>query len=141
MNDQPRGIRNNNPGNIRKTTDDWRGLLPAAQQTDQAFFRFESPAWGIRALASIMHTYQVKHGLKTVRAIISRWAPPEENDTEAYIATVAKAMGMDPEKPVDLMQGDTMRGLVLAIIKHENGQQPYAMSVINLGLRLAGVAA
>lgn len=141
MSDQPRGIRNNNPGNIRKSRDDWRGLLPSAQQTDPAFFRFESPAWGIRALTVIMRTYQVKHGLKTLRAIVNRWAPPHENDTEAYVADVAKAVGVGPDEPVDLLHGDTMRGLVLAIIKHENGEQPYAMSVINLGLRLAGIAA
>jgi len=135
----PRGIRNNNPGNIRKSHEPWRGLLPADEQTDSAFFRFSAPEWGIRALAVILRTYQAKHGLKTVRAMIQRWAPPTENDTDAYVAAVAKAVGVAPDEPIDLRDAATTRGMVLAIIRHENGQQPYDMAVINRGLALAGI--
>lgn len=136
---EPRGVRNRNPGNIRKSSEPWRGLLPEAEQTDPAFFRFQSAEWGIRALAIILRTYQVKHGLKTIAAIIHRWAPPVENDTGAYAAAVAKAVGYDPDEPIRLDDVDTMRGVVLAIIRHENGQQPYSMDVINHGLLLAGI--
>jgi hypothetical protein len=137
----PRGIFNCNPGNIRKSSEPWRGLLPDAVQTDPAFFRFSAPEWGIRAIAVILRTYQTKHGLKSVRALIHRWAPTVENDTEAYVAAVAKAVGVGPDEPIDLRDADDMRGMVLAIIRHENGQQPYDMAVINRGLERAGIVA
>lgn len=137
----PRGIRNNNPGNIRKSAEPWRGLAPAAEQTDAAFFRFIDASWGIRAIAAILRTYQTKHGLKTVKALIHRWAPAVENDTDAYVAAVAKAVGVAPDEPIDLRDADDMRGMVLAIIRHENGQQPYSMDVINRGLQRAGISA
>ena len=80
----PRGVFNFNPGNIRKSNEMWRGLSPASAQTDPAFFRFAAPEWGIRAIAAILRTYQIKHNLKTVSQLIHRWAPPVENDTGAY---------------------------------------------------------
>lgn len=135
----PRGIRNNNPGNIRKSSEPWRGLAPMDEQTDKAFFRFQSPEFGIRALAVILRTYQTQHGLKTIKGIINRWAPPVENDTGAYAAAVAKAVGVTVDEPIRLADTDNMRGVVLAIIRHENGEQPYSMDVINHGLLLAGI--
>lgn len=134
-----RGIRNNNPGNIRKSSEPWRGLAAAKDQKDPAFFTFETPEWGIRAMAVILRTYQTKYGLRTIRAIIGRWAPSAENDTDAYVDAVAHAVGVAPDEPVDLLLGDTMRGVVLAIIRHENGEQPYSMEAINHGLLLAGI--
>ena len=70
----PRGIRNRNPGNIRKSGDRWKGLAPL--QSDPAFFIFETPLWGIRAMATILRNYQRRHGLKSLVQIIGRWAPP-----------------------------------------------------------------
>lgn len=139
MTPAPRGIRNNNPGNIRKSSEPWRGLADAKYQIDPAFFTFETPEWGIRALAVILRTYQTKHGLKTIKSIIGRWAPPVENDTGAYAAAVAKAVGVEVDEPIRLDDTDMMRGVVLAIIRHENGKQPYSMDVINHGLLLAGI--
>ena len=69
-----RGLRNNNPGNIRKSATAWQGLSPT--QTDASFFQFISPEYGIRALATILGTYMKNYGLVTVSDIISRWAPP-----------------------------------------------------------------
>lgn len=137
----PRGIRNNNPGNIRKSHEPWRGLLPTDDQTDSAFFRFSSPEWGIRAIAVILRTYQSKYKLGTVRALIQRWAPETENDTSTYVDAVAKAVGASPDEPIDLRDAGDMRGMVLAIIRHENGEQPYSMDVINRGLQRAGINA
>jgi len=135
----PRGVRNCNPGNIRKSNEPWRGLLSVDEQTDPAFFKFSSAEWGIRAMAVILRTYQTKHGLKTIKAIINRWAPPVENDTGAYAAAVAKAVGVTVDEPIRLDDTDNMRGVVLAIIRHENGSQPYSMDVINHALLLAGI--
>lgn len=127
-----RGIRNNNPGNIRRGTTNWRGM--AATQTDAAFLQFQSPEYGIRAMTKILRTYQSAYGLRTVAGIISRWAPPTENDTAAYIATVARAVGKAPDAP--LTDADLVP-LVTAIIKHENGIQPYPENLIRAGVAMA----
>lgn len=133
----PRGIRNNNPGNIRRSADPWQGL--AKDQNDDAFFQFAEPKWGIRALARVLISYQDKHGLRTVRAIISRWAPPVENKTSSYIDHVAHRLGVGADDPLDIHDYRVLRGLVEAIIAHENGQQPYTDAQIDAGLVLAGV--
>lgn len=133
----PRGIRNRNPGNIRRSADPWQGL--AKDQNDDAFFQFAEPKWGIRALARVLISYQDKHGLRTVRAIISRWAPPVENKTSSYIDHVAHRLGVGADDPLDIHDYRVLRGLVEAIIAHENGQQPYTDAQIDAGLVLAGV--
>ena len=134
---QPRGIRNNNPGNIRKSKDPWQGL--AERQTDAAFFVFKSATYGIRALARLLITYQDKYKLRTVKTIIRRWAPQTENDTNAYIISVADATGFGQEQVLDMHRFDHLKPLVEAIIRHENGQQPYTDTEITKALVLAGV--
>jgi len=135
---QPRGIRNHNPGNIRRSGDPWQGL--AKDQNDEAFFQFAEPKWGIRALARVLISYQDRHGLRTVRTIISRWAPPAENKTSAYVEHVAERLGVAPDDALNIHDYRVLRGLVEAIIAHENGQQPYTDAQIDAGLVLAGVA-
>ena len=97
---ESRGIRNNNPLNIRHSADRWEGAR--AEQTDKSFVQFESMAYGYRAAWKVLESYwkhfREKRELCTVGAIIGRWAPPSENDTEAYIRTVLKLTslgGMD----------------------------------------------
>ena len=128
-----RGIRNNNPGNIRFSDDQWQGL--AAEQTDEEFFVFSAPEWGIRAMARILTNYQSRHGLGTVREIINRWAPPSENDTDAYVRSVARQTGLDADAPINV--GVQMFPLVSAIIVHENGQNPFDSQVIGDGIARA----
>lgn len=85
-----RGIRNNNPANIRRGCN-WKGLI--RQQKDREFCEFVTMAWGVRALLVTLRTYVVKHHLHTVREIITRWAPPSDgNNTEKYIEFVEKAV-------------------------------------------------
>lgn len=143
MSKTPRGVRNNNPGNIRHG-DPWQGL--AKGQTDPAFATFQSAAYGIRALARTLITYQDRYGLNTVRGIITRWAPPVENDTEAYVQGVAEQVGVKPDAQIDVQTYMTLRPLVEAIIRHENGRGPLATAntwyddrTIDKGLALAGV--
>lgn len=130
-----RGIRNNNPGNIR-WGDEWKGLVPEAQRTDKAFCQFKAPEFGIRAMIIILRNYQSKYGLKTITGIIKRWAPPNENDTQAYIRSVAQATGTDSDKPIDLTDSRKLFPLLQAIIKHENGTQPYEYDVFIRALDL-----
>ena len=88
---QPRGIRNNNPGNIRHGAK-WQGLKENSRDLDPAFCVFKNPIYGIRALAKGLLNYKKLYGLNTVRSIISRYAPPNENQTLAYIQSVAKPL-------------------------------------------------
>lgn len=141
----PRGIRNHNPGNIeRSATNKWQGRMPREQMTaeqreEKRFEVFASPAWGIRALCVLLINYFDRHGCDTVRKIITRWAPPNENDTEAYVAQVASAAGVGSDSFVNLHEYRRLRPIVEAIIRHENGQQPYTSDQLEEGLRLAGV--
>lgn len=94
-----RGVRNNNPANIRRGCN-WKGL--AARQTDREFCQFDTMTWGVRALLVTLRTYVVKHHLHTVREIITRWAPPSDgNNTEKYIEFVEKAI-RDIDTPIIL---------------------------------------
>lgn len=128
----PRGIRNNNPGNIdRKIGTTWKGAADDQTQ-DSRFVVFTAPEWGIRAMARILRTYMGR-GQNTVAKIISTWAPPTENATGAYINAVARAVGLDPNAPVSDAH---LPAIIAAIIQHENGQQPYPPEVIAQGVAL-----
>lgn len=126
----PRGIRNNNPGNIRHGDQVWQGQ--ALNQDDPAFVQFSSPEYGIRAIAKILDTYQ-REGITTISQAIERWAPPSENDTDAYI----KAVCISTNCAFDAPLADNIPGVIKAIIQHENGEQPYTDDQINAGITLA----
>lgn len=129
-----RGIRNHNPGNIRlnpNTT--WSGQVPAAQQTDASFVQFTDPVFGIRAIARILNTYAAR-GLTTLDQIIRTWAPPNENDTEAYVKSAEKNVGISRHVP---LPASLKPILIAAIIQHENGTQPYSLDTIIKGISLA----
>lgn len=134
----PRGLKNNNPGNIDRTATVWQGMSKD-QSGDSRFIVFDAPEWGIRALAKTLMTYQSKHKINTIRGIINRWAPPVENNTDAYVNAVAKAVGVRADSVIDLGNYVVIRPLVEAIIHHENGQQPYSDKEIDEGLHRAGV--
>lgn len=93
---QTRALRNNNPLNIRHSKDEWQGA--AATQTDKSFVQFQTMAYGYRAAWKTLDTYCLRFRRErqpyNVRNIIARWAPPAENDTEAYIRTVVKLSGL-----------------------------------------------
>ena len=129
----PRGIRNNNPGNIR-LGQAWQGLEQT--QTDQSFCQFVTPEYGIRAIMKIMITYH-KEGVETINDIISKWAPPNENDTVAYIKAVSQDAGIDPNIIVDVHDVPVMVDIIKGIITHENGCQPYPDDTIINGIKLA----
>jgi len=145
----PRGIRNHNPGNIERDGTRWQGMAPV--QGDARFVVFSEAKWGLRAIARILITYQDRRRagdgsrIDTVRKFISRWAPPAENDTDAYARMVARALGVGPDDAgVDVYDFDTMRGLVGAIVRYENGAPDgatvwYPEDVYVAGLRLAGI--
>jgi len=130
----PRGVRNNNPGNIR-LGDKWQGLCSV--QDDSSFCQFTTIEYGIRALAYVLRvSYFQRRDLDTVRKIIQRWAPPSENDTYAYILDVARHAKFGADEPLNLNDDNVLGALVIAIIRHENGSQPYSGLQIVSGIRL-----
>lgn len=115
----PRGIRNNNPLNIRKGQS-WLGLCPT--QTDANFCQFRSMELGIRAACKIIQTYIRKHHLTTVREIIYRWAPPTDgNDTGSYVRQVCKRAYYLPETCIDANDPKQLTRLLQAMAYVENG--------------------
>ena len=90
-----RGIRNNNPLNIRHGKSRWEGRTKV--QTDAEFVTFKSMAYGYRAAWKLMETYQLRLRMEdksyTLENIIHRWAPPEDNnDTQAYLRAVIRLL-------------------------------------------------
>jgi len=129
-----RGLRNNNPGNIRHSGSRWQGMS-ADQSGDSAFVQFDKPEYGIRALAKLLKNYQSRYQLLTVRQIINRWAPPTENDTGTYVDYVARTANVNPDDRINI--NDKMLPVVNAIIKYENGVNPYPNETITTGISLA----
>ena len=120
---EPRGIRNNNPGNLRYIADPARAWNGQAGN-DNGYGIYSSPAYGVRALGHQLMNYAAA-GETSIAALISTWAPASDgNNTGAYIADVAAQMGVDPAAPIDVYAN--LPALANAIIQHENGQNPYA---------------
>lgn len=122
---EPRGIRNNNPLNIRKGSN-WKGERPV--QTDKAFEEFQTMQYGIRAGFVILRKYitgynGITQKFNTIEKIIRRWAPPTENATQKYIDFVAKDMGISAHQTISFPNRSLMVDLVYAMIFVECGQR------------------
>lgn len=119
-----RGIRNNNPLNIRKGNN-WKG--ERKKQTDPAFEEFESMQMGLRAGFIILRNYITGYGgrsakFNTIEKIISRWAPPSENATRKYIDFVSTCCKKEPKEVISFTDESTMVELVRAMCFVECGQ-------------------
>ena len=113
-----RGMRNNNPGNIRIGPAKWRGKV--SNNTDGAFEQFETFTYGVRALIILLKNYMNRSKCDTVRKIITRYAPGHENPTDAYVISVALGVGVSPDEVLEPNKC-TLRLLVREITKFENG--------------------
>ena len=119
----PRGLRNNNPLNIRRSGDKWQGLR--VLQEDREFFQFSEMKWGWRAAFVILcRTYYGKYKLRTIRDIVSRWAPAKENNTPAYIRHVSDYTGIGPDRDLGDPQTHPTNWLLIgyAMAVMENGK-------------------
>jgi hypothetical protein len=131
---QPRGIRLNNPGNIEQGGSPWLGLSPD-QSADPRYASFTDPIYGIRAMAYIMFRSYAARGLKTPLQIISTWAPSKDNNNvPAYVADVTARSGVSPNAPVPPA---LIPAFIAGVIQHENGQQPYPLSLIAQAVSMA----
>ncbi|CAI1642725.1 hypothetical protein [Serratia proteamaculans] len=120
-----RGLRNNNAGNVR--------AAPNAVGHDGGFPIFANPRDGNAALARQLMLYGDR-GNNTLNGIIHTYAPSKENNTQAYINAVSKMTGFNPYDRLNLHSPETLKKLLPAIIKHENGTQPFSSEDINLAI-------
>lgn len=143
----PRGYRNNNPLNIRYSFwNAWKGKVLPNQ--DGTFEQFNDMAYGYRAALSLLRTYIKKYGCNTVAKIISRWAPENENNTQAYIQHVCEIANLLPNMAVLPNDRDTLTKMAYAMSIIENGTKDKQgnaisdtyglpnMDIINEGWRL-----
>lgn len=130
-----RGIDNCNPGNIRLSKVFYRGEVQPSQ--DAAFKQFSSMEWGYRAMFVLLDTYARRYGLNTIRGMISRYAPPSENNTEAYIAAVCEWTGIAADEEVDTRSRRDMVPIVVAMSRIENGV-PALRPQVEKGFDLTG---
>lgn len=115
----PRGIRNNNPLNIR-IGNTWLGEVLHPDESE--FEQFVAMEYGIRAAFIILRRYIRRYQRDTIRKIISSWAPSSENATDKYIDYVSKRMGIHPDIPIDYEDQEKMCSLVSAMAIYECGQ-------------------
>lgn len=113
-----RGIRNNNPLNIR-VGNHWLGEV--GEPTDTEFEQFQTMFYGVRAGFVLIKRYMMRYHLDTLTKIITRWAPPSENNTASYIRRVASRMGVNPNLVLSWYDRKTMLALVDAMILQESG--------------------
>lgn len=139
MTEPTRGERNHNPMNVRRTNIPWAGMSPD-QSSDPDFCVMQTDYFGLRMGAmNLLHGY-VHEGHRTVPQIIEAWAPPNENDTPAYVADVCKWCGVEPIDTLVLAQLSTLKSLVTAVIRQENGRCIYDDDDIATACRAALVA-
>lgn len=125
----PRGLRNNNPGNIRySSANDWRGKVPYDRNTDyscetgevvKAFEQFVEFKYGIRAMIVLLKNY-ISGGHNTIRKLVSKYAPSSENQTAKYVDFVATNTSIDPDQILTGGFGE-LRKIVQAMAYKENG--------------------
>ncbi len=123
----PRGLRNNNPGNIRKNSDVFQGEKTSS---DKEFKQFKSMAYGYRAIFKILSNYYRNYKLDTIRKIIGRWAPENENNTNAYIKAVSDYAGISADDPINVNDREQMTRIVAGMSKVENGREADMPDVI-----------
>lgn len=116
----PRGIRNNNPLNIR-VGNNWKGEV--AKPSDHTFEQFTEMKWGCRAAFVILRNYIQRHKLNTIAKIIARWAPSNENNTQAYIASVVKYSLIGKNELIKFENKCQMVNLFRGMCIVENGKE------------------
>lgn len=132
----PRGVRNNNPLNIRESKDDrtqWEG--EHALDLDKSFEEFSHPVYGFRAGARVLRSYS-RQGYKTLSEMIHRFAPPNENNTELYVQQVSRWTGIKANQTVDVYNNEQLAKLLHAMSRKEVGSY-YGINMAREGVAMA----
>lgn len=130
---EPRGIRNNNPGNLMGD----QGFQGYTKTDAGQYAQFDTPENGLRAMAINLRNQQDIHGLTTVQDIFTKYAPPDKNNTAAYIKNVASALNVEPGDKIDMHNPDVLAKVMQATIKQENGVNPYSAKNITYAVTQA----
>ena len=128
-----RGLRNNNPGNIRLNGVTYEGEVVPSK--DRSFKQFQSMEYGYRAMFVVLHTYARKHGINTIEGMISRYAPASENHTQKYIDAVSEWSGVPGTSHITTTNADVMIPIVAAMSRVENGV-PAVMTDVEAGWKM-----
>lgn len=128
-----RGLRNNNPGNIRLNGITYEGEIVPSK--DRSFKQFKAISYGYRAMFVVLHTYARKHGINTIEGMISRYAPASENHTQKYIDAVSEWSGVSATSHLTSTNADVMIPIVAAMSRVENGE-PAVMSEVEAGWKM-----
>ena len=130
---RPLGIRNNNPGNLEPDKSKWLG----ATGVNGRFLTFSEPLYGLRAMARNLANQKRLHRIDNLSDLIYKYAPPIENDTESYIAFVSAKTAIDPNIYVDFEDKTVLLLMMRAMIKMENGENPYSDELIKRAIAIA----
>lgn len=115
----PRGLRNNNPGNLRKSSSTWIGKLSPGQ--DSSFEQFKTIALGLRAMLKLLQTY-IGRGNNTIAKILPTYAPSSDgNNTQQYIIDVEKWAGIGRNTVISANDKSTLIKVANAMVRKENG--------------------
>ena len=114
-----RGLRNCNPGTIRRSKVHYLGEVRPSQDSD--FKQFESMAYGYRAMFVLLDSYRRRYALNTLRQMLNRYAPPSENFTEGYIRFVSQKTGILPDEELNTRPERDMVPIISAMSEIENG--------------------
>ena len=123
----PRGIRNNNPLNIRLSSNCWLGKVTPS--TDGEFEQFKSVEFGIRAGFIILRTYIRRHGVKYITQLIERFAPASENNVTAYVTRVCDLSKTSLSEPLRFERRLQMCTILWAMHVVECGRSYYSLPV------------
>lgn len=120
----PRGIRNCNPLNlVYNKKNNWHGQLPLNKIIEPRFCRFSNMMWGFRAAACLLRKYIRVYTCNSIRLIIAKWAPSNENNTDAYIKNVADIVGINCDTEIKFDDTIVMLRLISAMCVVENGKE------------------
>lgn len=130
----PRGIRNRNPLNIRRSKTPWLGEVDhidvadtkgesgAARFCDRSFCQFSDVKYGYRAAFKLIKKYIEVYECDTIRKIINRWAPPTENNTNNYVEHVCAWQCLDEDAKITTSNYNGLVRLVIGMTMVENGK-------------------
>ena len=123
-NQKVRGYRNNNPLNLRISSNAWKGKIPVQQNTDKAFEQFVSMPYGFRANMINMRTL-INRGFNTIEQLITKWAPADDgNNPAGYTQRVCKTTGYNKDDIINPQNAEQMQNLAYAMAIVENGSEP-----------------
>ena len=129
-NQKVRGYRNNNPLNLRISSNNWKGKVPTSENTDGSFEQFTTMPYGFRAALKNLQSYITKYHCNNIQSIINKWAPASDgNNPTNYAASVARTTGYSLTTTITANDRDKLCHIAYAMAIVENGSAPILSDV------------